>query len=228
MPFIHPFTSLKHPLAAWTAILCVTIGWDLGGQDLAVMRLFGTTQGFPLRTHPLLSSVLHDGLRQLALLLLLLLALWAMRPDATDRLPRRQRLAVLGGVLLSLLAVNLIKWQSATSCPWDLAEFGGSARYITHWSWGVADGGSGRCFPGGHASSALAFAGVALPALVAGRRSGWWLLTGILTMGAVAGGTQTLRGAHYPSHTLWTLVICLGCSIMVWALAARSTRADAH
>jgi membrane-associated PAP2 superfamily phosphatase len=32
---------------------------------------------------------------------------------------------------------------------------------------------------------------------------------------------QTVRGAHYPSHTLWTLVICGAVSLGGWRIAQR-------
>ena len=44
-----------------------------------------------------------------------------------------------------------------------------------------------------------------------------WLVP-VLFAGAVAGTVQTVRGAHYPSHTLWTLVICGGVSLALWRL----------
>ena len=38
-------------------------------------------------------------------------------------------------------------------------------------------------------------------------------------MGAVAGVTQTVRGAHFPSHTLWTLILCGGVALVGWRMA---------
>ena len=40
------------------------------------------------------------------------------------------------------------------------------------------------------------------------RRQGQWLLLLVLFSGLVLGLAQTLRSAHYPSHTLWTAWIC--------------------
>ncbi|MFP5466120.1 MAG: phosphatase PAP2 family protein [Gammaproteobacteria bacterium] len=200
----------------WAGCLGLALTWDLSALDLPVMRLLGDAQGFAWRNEPLLRLVLHDGFRQVAWVLLLILAVWATRPGSNASPSRCERLAVLAGVLLSLLAINLIKLSSLTSCPWALADFGGTARYVSHWAWGMPDGGSGRCFPGGHASSALAFVGLCLPGLSRGQRSGWTWLTLVLVMGAIAGGAQTLRGAHYPSHTLWTLVICQGSVLTAW------------
>jgi len=103
----------------------------------------------------------------------------------------------------------LLKLGSLTSCPWSLAEFGGTATYVSHWAFGQADGGPGRCFPAGHATAAFCF----LPgwfilrraAPVAARR---WLIA-TLFAGAVLTMVQVVRGAHYVSHSLWTGWFCL-------------------
>jgi hypothetical protein len=79
---------------------------------------------------------------------------------------RLQRLEIACGITLSLLLVSAIKHYSQTSCPWDLQAFGGTAHYVSHWAWGLQDGGSGRCFPGGHASAALAYLALPLPWLL--------------------------------------------------------------
>lgn len=227
------------PLARWWLIaLALTLLWDWMGVDLAVMQLIGGPHGFALRDQWLLSRVLHDAVRQAAVLFYLLIWVWAAWPVRWQRgpaalwtLPRRERLTVAVLIALSLLAVNLIKNASQTSCPWDLQAFGGPAHYVSHWTLGLRDGGSGRCFPGGHASSAYAFLGLSLPWLQppAGRlraqAAGWRWLGFLLVAGAVAGAVQTVRGAHYPSHTLWTLVICAGVSLAGWKLMAHPLRA---
>lgn len=207
----------------------LTLLWDLSGLDMAVMRAIGTPQGFALQNSWLLSRVLHDGLRQAMTGVWLLLLAWACWPGL--QMPRRERWAVVALATLSLLAVNLVKNASLTSCPWDLQAFGGSARWVSHWAWGVADGGPGRCFPGGHASSGFAFIGLCLPWLdaptgterqrVIGRR---WLAA-TLFVGLLAGAVQTLRGAHFPSHTLWTLLISAGVTWGGWRLALPWLRA---
>lgn len=231
----HPHAQAAAPLwRGWWLLLALTLLWDWGGADLAVMQAIGNPEGFALRHQWLLSRVLHDAVQQVAVLFYLLIWIWASWPARWQRgpvtlwtLPRRERLTVALLVTLSLLAVNLIKNASQTSCPWDLQAFGGPALYVSHWSLGVADGGSGRCFPGGHASSAYAFLALCLPWLMppAGRSRerapGWRWLGFLLFAGLVAGAVQTVRGAHYPSHTLWTLVICAGVSLTGWRVAQR-------
>ena len=219
---LHPSDFASHSpgsvgwhnhLRGWTCLLLLTLAWDVSGADLRVMAWLGDPEGFALRDDWWLSAVLHDGARQLALTLYLGVLLMAIWPVAGARqLPGLMRLEMATGITLSLLVVNLVKRSSLTSCPWELQAFGGVASYVSHWSWGVADGGSGFCFPGGHASSALAFLALALPGLHAAhpqaqRRSG--IVTGlVLCAGFALGGVQTLRGAHYPSHTAWTALLC--------------------
>ncbi|MCU0956096.1 MAG: phosphatase PAP2 family protein [Hydrogenophaga sp.] len=216
--------SLRPALMLCLASLVMALAWDLSALDLPVMQMIGDRHGFAWRTHPWLAVVMHDRFRQIALGLFLVLVGWVVLPEAPGRLARRERLGVLGGVLVSLLVINLMKLRSLTSCPWELAEFGGRAWHVSHWQWGVADGGSGRCFPGGHASSAMAFVGLALPGLGRGWRSGWGWLSMTVLPGLAAGIAQTLRGAHYPSHTLWTLVVCVSCSTAVWAVVRCRSR----
>jgi len=232
-PSALPRDRAGTPMANWwLLVLGATALWDLAGADPTLMRLFGSSHGFALRHQWVLERVFHDGLRQLASAAYLLLWVWALWPDRWAHagwqglwLPRRERLAVVLLVALSLLAVNLVKARSLTSCPWELQAFGGQAHYVSHWSLGLADGGTGHCFPGGHASSAFSLLAVCLPwlqppgATPRRREVGLRWLGALLFTGLVAGAVQTLRGAHYPSHTLWTLVICAGVSLAGWRLA---------
>lgn len=198
------------------AVLCV-LAWDYSGLDYPVMQALGNAQGFSLKTNWWLEDILHTKARQLSGVVLTALVLMVWWPRGWWRdLNRLQRIEIFMGVLWSLLCISSLKRISLTSCPWDLQEFGGAAVYVSHWRWGVADGGDGHCFPGGHASSALAFLALCLPwltnATAQAQRRGRWLLIGVLVLGGILGLTQTVRGAHYPSHTLWTGLIC-------WAVA---------
>lgn len=205
------------PRAWWAATglaLAGVLVWDGSGLDLTVMGWLGTAHGFALRHNWWLETVLHESARRAAMVLYLVL--WAMvwRPlGLFKHFQRPERLDMAWGTTAALLAISALKHHSLTSCPWELQTFGGAARYVSHWQWGVSDGGGGRCFPGGHASSALAYLALVLPGLGALPGStphliAKRLLVLVLLAGAVLGTAQTLRGAHYPSHTLWTAWVC--------------------
>ena len=201
-----------------TAALAALLLWDLSGLDLPAARLFGDLQGFAWTQNFFLSRVMHDGGRLLAWALLAALVMAALRAPAdagTDRTApsRAERWRWIGVVLLCVLAVPAIKRFSATSCPWDLAAFGGVAQHLSHWRWGVADGGGGRCFPSGHAVAAFGFFGLYfLWRDINTRRARVWLLI-VLVTGTLFGAAQLARGAHFPSHTLWSAWLC-------WTLSA--------
>ena len=210
---LTPHRSRPFGLWIWVVCLGLTLGWDASGADLRVMAWLGDAQGFALRDHWWLSNVLHEGAKRLAVVLYLVLLWTAVSPWGPWRqAPRLQRLEIVMGITLSLMLVSALKRVSMTSCPWELQSFGGAATYISHWSWGTSDGGGGRCFPGGHASSAMAFVAMSLPWLASQQaqeqRKGWVWLVAIVLTGLLLGAAQTLRGAHYPSHTAWTALIC--------------------
>ena len=71
---------------------------------------------------------------------------------------------------------------------------------------GVSDGGPGRCFPSGHASAGFAFLSVA--AAIRTQALQRRVLITVLLFGVLCGMAQLLRGAHYPSHVLWTAWLC--------------------
>jgi membrane-associated PAP2 superfamily phosphatase len=210
---VNPHPQAFASLWLWGTLLVLTLAWDASGADLSAMTWLGGPDGFAWREHWWLSNVMHSGAKQLAVLLylgVLAMSLWPL--GIWRQLQRRQRWEIAAGITLSLVVVTAIKRISLTSCPWELQAFGGVASYVSHWSWGVSDGGSGSCFPGGHASSAFAFIALSLPWLMSldkdQQRLGR-LMTGVMVLsGLVLGLSQTLRGAHYPSHTAWTALFC--------------------
>lgn len=221
------FSRLSWPWATTLLLWGVALLWDASALDVRVMEAIGTAQGFALRHHPWLEQYLHDHVRWLAWGVYALLWWWCVRPAGPwAQWSRTERWLMLWGITVALLSVTLLKRQSLTSCPWELSVFGGQASYVSHWSWGVRDGGSGHCFPGGHASSAMAFLALALPGLHhperGQQRRALWLLAGIGALGLVLGGVQTLRGAHYPSHTLWTATLCWSSAWLSWHLWHRA------
>ena len=184
------------------------------------------TNGPDRRAAPSRAAVPSTASVWLAASALGLLALRVWRPlGGLRRLSRGERIGLLLGVVASVLAMSLIKRASLTSCPWDLQEFGGTATHVSHWLWGVADGGGGNCFPAGHASAGFAYlAGWFWLRRVSPRAAAWWL-GAALVLGFGLGAVQQVRGAHYMSHTLWTAWLCWTIGGAVWWLAAgRRTR----
>ncbi len=199
----------RQPLA-WTLLtLLLLLAWDATGLDLALAHLAGTPTGFPWRNNGFLVHVMHEGARSLSwLLLVALFAAMRWPVGVLRRLRMGERAQLAFSVLAGVLVVSLVKQASATSCPWDLKAFGGVADYVSHWAWGLRDGGPGGCFPAGHASAGFAYvAGWFVLRRVSLSAARAWLCCA-LAAGLLLGLAQQQRGAHYMSHTLWTAWLC--------------------
>lgn len=204
-------------LLLWTLVsLVCLIAWDTSGLDRLLAHAFGDGDGFAWRNNWFLVHVMHEGARRLAwvCVIALVLAIW-LPWGVLARVDRRRRLQLAVTTLIALALVTTVKYTSATSCPWDLTEFGGVAHYVSHWSWGAVDGGTGKCFPGGHASAGFAFVGGYFVLRASERRAARIWLVCALGLGLILGFSQQMRGAHFQSHTLWTGWLCWICA---WAV----------
>lgn len=105
------------------------------------------------------------------------------------------------------ITVAVLKATSGVFCPSELARYGGSAAHRRPYSAEVCGESRGRCWPAGHASGGFAL--LSLLVLAGNRRR----RVQAVYMGTVAGWGmglyQSLKGAHFPSHTLVTFAISL-------------------
>lgn len=194
--------------------------WDLWGLDLAVARLFAGPAGFPLRENWVASSLLHEGGRGAAWCVLALLAVNVWKPFILGP-TQAGRWRWLLVTVACIVVVPALKRASASSCPWDLAEFGGIAAYVSHWRLGAYDGGPGHCFPSGHAVSAFGFLCGWFALRDSRPRLARMWLAAVIGLGIVFGGAQLVRGAHYVSHTLWTGWLCWVACTLAYAVSPR-------
>lgn len=207
-----------------TGLAAALLMWDATGLDLWLAHASGNAAGFALRDNWFLYQVLHEGGRHASWVVVLFLCMavwWPM--GVMRRLDGRQRLQLAVSTLLALLAVSAAKSLTGISCPWDLAEFGGVARYASHWTQILqADGGGGRCFPAGHASAGFAFVGGWFVFRRGSPRIAWAWLGAAVAAGFIFGIAQQIRGAHFMSHTLWTAWLCWAVTWLADALWQRA------
>jgi membrane-associated PAP2 superfamily phosphatase len=194
-------------LAITLGALALLLWWEASGWDLEIAARYGSDAGFALRDAWFTRDLLHHGGRWLSgvVLAVVVLHAWHGFGSAT---PRNHRFRWLTLVVIALVAVPALKQASATSCPWDLEMFGGRFDYVPHWMFTRVDGGPGHCFPSGHAVAAFAF----LPLYFQWRgrhpRFALALLAAVLGFGLLFGWAQLARGAHFPSHTMWSAWLC--------------------
>lgn len=207
--------------------------FDLGNLDLAFSNLFWDPAAgqFPLEHNHLFEKITHKWARVIpdwtgegAIVAFLLSFVWpilkgsgatrmiqlseAIKLAPVLRFTYRHRMDALFIILAfaaSTGAIHYLKSHTSVYCPVETTLYGGEHlrmewyKNFSLWS----SPGEGRCWPGGHASSAFSLFALYFVA----RRYGWWysnlLLEGVLVLGMVYGTTRVLQGWHYMSHTLW-------------------------
>jgi membrane-associated PAP2 superfamily phosphatase len=106
------------------------------------------------------------------------------------------------------LVVSILKANTHVFCPWDIQRYGGKEEYLKTWTKYDPPRPAeqcGNCWPAGHASGGFALvAAASLATTRRGRMRG--TLLG-LTVGWIMGGYQMLKGAHYLSDTMVTMLL---------------------
>jgi len=123
-------------------------------------------------------------------------------------------------------APGLVAVSKATTnvfCPSEIRRYGGEVAYVRVLETCAPDDRPlrrGRCFPAGHASGGFAL--LSLAGLARSRR-GQLLGASIgVAVGSAMGGYQMLKGAHYLSHTVVTMLACW-IIFLLWRRLLRSS-----
>lgn len=214
-------TALRTLALVLGAAVLATVPLMFLGGDKAVADLLYSAQGNSWRARDawLTSTVVHKWGKSFSIACWLALALaWAMTwSGLLARRWLRPLSYVLVTTVLSALLVALLKGQTGMDCPWDLIRYGGDRLDIGLLTTRPGSMPRAACFPAGHASAGYGW--VALYFALAATAPRWrlWGLGFGLLMGMTFGLSQQLRGAHFLSHDLWTLVIS-------WTVASISAR----
>ncbi len=213
VPRAFPTTFVTlHLLLPWIAALLLS--WALmsagGDQWLAdqLYRLEG--HQWALQNAWVTTRLIHKGgkwLSAFATLLALVACFHAWR-HARWRSWRWPLLYLVLAVGLGTGMVSLLKSLTHMDCPWDLTRYGGLREYVGLFAARPAGMPRGMCFPAGHASAGYAWVSLYFFALMVRPAWRWRGLAVGLLAGAVFGFAQQLRGAHFLSHDLWTLMTC--------------------
>ncbi len=177
-----------------------------------------------LKDHWLLSEVIHNGGRELSVLLALGCILAFLLSFVLGSLrSHRYLLAYLAcAPLVAAGVVSLGKQFSGVACPWSLQQLGGELPYIPLVQQLFAPS-EGACFPAGHASAGYAWFALYFAAAEFWPQLRHRILVTVLFIGALFGFAQQLRGAHFLSHDLWSLVVCWSvCALLAPRLLRRS------
>jgi membrane-associated PAP2 superfamily phosphatase len=222
---------------AWLCVTGLAILWIGRATNIDLIladAVYDTASGaFPWR-HAWLtdtfSHVILKGLLTLAAAWFILAAardLWRPRPgrDALDRL--RLRVVGLSAVLVPAV-ISTLKQASVAHCPWDLARYGGTEPYLRLFDALPLGVPAGHCLPAGHASTALWLVSLCVYWLPSRPSAARRVALLALLLGGLVGWMQQLRGAHFLTHTLWSIwIACAVVLVIVAGLQWRPLRREA-
>jgi len=221
-------TKVKHILPLGVAAFAVFS--EYCGLDVAIERLFYDvgTQSWPLKSNVITSGILHTGGQDFvigtmsAVFIVLALSFFSKRL----RCCRKGAAYLLVGTLISPAIVAVIKSSTHIYMPSSLKIFGGDMPHIRLFDLAPLGLPVGHAFPGAHSSSGFAF--LSLYFLLSFYRPKYrhYGLAFGLGLGTIFAVTQEMRGEHFLSHDLFSLVICWYSAWAVFYLMFRKELQD--
>ncbi|WP_221031389.1 phosphatase PAP2 family protein [Actomonas aquatica] len=199
---------------ALVALAGVILLFEFTNLDLWVQDHFfdfATGQWWVDRRAPLPRAFFYNGPKYVIILLavtLLTLLVGPARWRARWGLERKRIGAVLLTLALVPILIGQLKAHTNVFCPYEITRYGGDVAYVKAWAPHPPElqpERCGRCYPAGHASGGFALFALAGLGATAGWRR-WGIGLG-LGLGWMMGGYQMLKGAHYLSHTLVTMLV---------------------
>lgn len=192
------------------------------GIDDLVQGLYydSSTHAFPLRDELWLTAGMHTGLKMFVIAVgVAVFGGWLGSFFDTGLRVQRRRLAWIWiAMAFGSIAVSTLKHFSIHHCPWDIAEYGGFAPHLALFDVLPAGMARGRCFPGGHASGGFVLMALYFALRDDHPRIARLTLVGALGLGGIMGWAQTMRGAHFLSHTLWSAWVVWMLLLLVYLL----------
>ncbi len=217
------FDACLRPWCIALAIYLLAMTWlMLGEGDFVIADWLYALQGggWRLREHWLTVGVIHKDGKMLSQLMWLGTAIFTgiiwHRPEW--RAWRRPLLILMASVVLATGVVAMIKHAVPMQCPSGLQRYGGSGMHIGLFEAWPVNIPRNACFPAAHASSGFAWIALFFFFLHVRPHWRWWGLGFGLAMGTVFAASQELRGAHFLSHDLTTIMICWGVSLLLYGV----------
>lgn len=212
---LFSFKSIKTAFIALfvLAIVFVVIA-QFTNLDMKIADYYynAQTQQFMWKNSWFAKQFMHVYVKDLmvisGLFLIVVVLLDLIRPIEAINLWMRIRLrfVALAAILIPSI-ISTAKQMSVVHCPWDIERYGGTAPYLKLFDLMPAHLEAGHCFPAGHASSGLWLAAFCVFWLPQHPRKAFAVFLAGLSLGFTLGWVQQMRGAHFLSHTLWSMWI---------------------
>ncbi len=203
-------------------LLLVAVIFEYAGVDTWWISHFHdfNDHSWPHREEWLFNDVIHSGGRRLDQIIVLIWVLTFISASLNKNARRYRKILLFFfcATISGPIVVNMLKHLTHIYTPWDLRIFGGDRPYIRLLDPVPDNAPIGHAFPAGHASGGYCLFSlyfVMLRSRSSHRFSGFLLG---MALGLVFGLGQQIRGAHFPSHDLFSMVICWYAAMAVYFL----------
>lgn len=115
------------------------------------------------------------------------------------------------------IVIGVLRRLSPMHCPWEVVDFGGYAPYVDLWTAAPVGIRAGHCFPAAFVASGSWLLGFALLWYPQHKLRCTAIGLVALLLSFALGWVQQMRGAHFLSHTLWSLWVSWAVVLLVHA-----------
>nr|SPS04817.1 putative PAP2 (Acid phosphatase) superfamily protein-like protein [Candidatus Nitrotoga fabula] len=208
--------SIQAGCVFFAAVLTICLfEWTTLDIQIARLAFDEAEKIFPYREEIFFTKYLHHGLKSLMYAAGLTGIGWAVYCyRKTQSQPLRQScLVAIMGIILIPLTITAIKHVTSRHCPWSLDIFGGSIPYTSLLTFVSEDYPGGQCFPAGHASGGFMWISWAMAFWHTRPMLAKTALVMAVVLGGLMGVGRMVQGAHFLSHTIWTVILAWFLSI---------------
>jgi membrane-associated PAP2 superfamily phosphatase len=183
--------------------------------------IYSSSEAWQYRNAWFTNQLMHRWGKYLFILMyLLLVTLFFFRDRQNESKHQRfGKIVLLVSILIGTLLVSVLKHSLEVDCPWDLINYGGTKPYYDLFNYAASALPSSHCFPSGHASTVFTWISLYFYLAIYYPQHKSKALFCILLIGFIFGAGQQIRGAHFISHDIWSMLVCIVANIIVYKLA---------
>ncbi|MEA9355823.1 phosphatase PAP2 family protein [Bacteriovorax sp. PP10] len=203
--------SIEFATLALIVSLAMIYSHESGFDIFLAGHFFNSTDQWMYRDSFVLEKILHKGGVIFSIVLLVAFLgrwLYLFKVDG-DKKQRDYAGFVFLSSILTIITVFFLKRWSTLPCPWNSVAFGGGVNPPELLRAFALDLPNGHCFPAGHSSGGFCFLSLYFGYTFIYRKRNFKTLVPGLLIGTAFGMTQQMRGAHYLSHDLTTILLSI-------------------
>ena len=167
------------------------------------------------------TQLLHRYAKYALILCYLIFVIWTFISYFKHRIDLYPRIVLMIALLVGTMTVSALKHILNVDCPWDLIQYGGTKPFMSIWAYKSEFSPSSGCFPAAHASAGFTLISTYYYMRLFKPEYKNIALAVTLFIGFGFGLAQQFRGAHFISHDITSLIVCIIVNHIIFSLAFR-------